>query len=171
MEGRGLTLRSKTRRPQISAPKPISENPGPRNSSQNSGNVSAFPPPNREKPQQSGATSDLVKRRYSSRFNQLPDFNAGAPSMPSVPNVPEEYETPLPDQGTVPSVFQPIRVDTNALRDPSLPADKCEFDTFKKSISFLGTVTDHVYGAKTSPISLQMHQNKTSVTTRTASGK
>lgn len=125
MEGRGLTLRSKTRRPQISAPKPIS-GPVPSNNAQKPSNGPAFPPPAREKQQQSGATSDLVKRRYSTRFNQLPDFNANAPPMPGVPKVPEGYGSPSPDPGAAPSASQPIRVDVNALRDPSLPADKCE---------------------------------------------
>ncbi|KAK2752888.1 exocyst complex component exo84 [Arachnomyces sp. PD_36] len=123
MEGRGLTLRSKTRRPQISAPKPIS-GPVPTNNAQSSGNAPAFPPLNREKTQQSGATSDLVKRRYSTRFNQLPDFNANAPPMPGVPKVPDGYGSAPQDPGATPSASQPIRVDVNALRDPSLPAEK-----------------------------------------------
>lgn len=140
MEGRGLTLRSKTRRPQISAPKPISGPVPSNNSQQSTSNGSPAPRPNREKPQQSGATSDLVKRRYSTRYNHPPDFNAGAPPMPGVPNVSDGYGTPPPpDQGAATSATQPIRVDLNALRDPSLPADKCEHALSPR----LGTVTNH----------------------------
>lgn len=121
-EGRGLTLRNKNksrRRPQISAPKPIS--------------VQA---PNQQQPessmplatQQGGATSDLVKRRYSARFNQIPDASFDAPPVPSLPVDVQGYG----GLGAVPAVNapqagsgQPLDVNLKALRDPSLPVDKC----------------------------------------------
>ncbi|KAL1969188.1 hypothetical protein VTN77DRAFT_442 [Rasamsonia byssochlamydoides] len=122
MEGRGLTLRSKTRRrPQISAPKPIS-GPTPANSKAAGSGLPSGP---REKPQQSGATSDLVKKRYSSRFNQPPDLDPDAPPVPSLPQDSKGYggSSPAgrtPQEGT----SQPPRVDLKALRDPSLPVEK-----------------------------------------------
>jgi hypothetical protein len=173
MEGRGLTLRSKTRRPQISAPKPIS-GPVPSSNPPGFSNGSAFPPPNREKPQQSGATSDLVKRRYSTRFNQLPDFNANAPPMPGVPKVPEGYGGLTQDSSeTRPSTAtqQPLRVDVNALRDPSLPAEKCEPHTLRDLCALHDVATNNMRGTKMLPICWPMHQSRISVTTRITSGR
>ncbi|KMU90566.1 exocyst complex component exo84 [Coccidioides immitis H538.4] len=81
MDVRGLTLRSKSRRPQISAPKPIVD-PNSGSSRSPGGLPSATPRPQRN----GGATSDLVKRRYSAKFNQLPNFAVGeAPPVPSLP--------------------------------------------------------------------------------------
>lgn len=119
MEGRGLTLRrSKSRRPQISAPKPIS-GPLPANSKASGSDLPSAP---RERPQQSGATSDLVKRRYSTRFNQAPDISAAPP----VPSLPTQVPGAQPSAAKSTASNEPPRVDLNALRDPSLPVDKCE---------------------------------------------
>ncbi|PYH89113.1 hypothetical protein BO71DRAFT_390286 [Aspergillus ellipticus CBS 707.79] len=136
MESRGLTLRSKTRRPrpQISAPKPIS-NPLPANSSNSKlaapQGTTASPSsgsqeraPAKDAP---SATSDLVKRRYSTRFNQIPDFDASAPPVPGLPKVPATYGgLSAPETSRRPSTESsgPPKVDLNALRDPSLPVDK-----------------------------------------------
>ncbi|KAJ5097890.1 hypothetical protein N7532_004891 [Penicillium argentinense] len=132
MEGRGLTLRSKSRRqrPQISAPKPIS-GPLPANTRAPDAGQAAIPT-NRERAPQSDATSDLVKRRYSTRFNAAPDFDANAPPIPALP-------PPVPGGGygglVAPSAISrqpspadgasPVpKVDLNALRDPSLPVER-----------------------------------------------
>ncbi|GAD97740.1 exocyst complex component Exo84, putative [Paecilomyces variotii No. 5] len=124
MEGRGLTLRSKSRRPQISAPKPIS-GPLPSNSKASGASLPSGP---REKPQQNGATADLVKRRYSTRFNQVPDLDANAPPVPSVPALPGAFggrdASPAGQEGAAPGPSASLRVDLSALRDPSLPVDK-----------------------------------------------
>lgn len=126
MEGRGLTLRSKSRRrPQISAPKPIS-GPLPANSKASGAGLPSTP---RERPQQSsGATSDLVKRRYSTRFNQPPDLDPNAPPVPSLPDPKTYGGAGASPPGGKPSTgsSQPPRVDLKALRDPSLPVEKCE---------------------------------------------
>ncbi|KAL4928654.1 exocyst subunit EXO84 [Aspergillus undulatus] len=129
MEGRGLTLRSKSRRPrpQISAPKPISV-PLPQNhqaAASGSGNASSGSG-SRDYAPSNHATSDLVKRRYSTRFNQVPDLD-GAPPVPSVPQVPSAYAGLGPPQAsrkppTEPS--GPPEVDLTVLRDPSLPVDR-----------------------------------------------
>ncbi|CRG86580.1 Exocyst complex component exo84 [Talaromyces islandicus] len=120
-EGRGLTLRSKTksrRRPQISAPKPISVQ-APNKEPESSRPLAA---------QQSGATSDLVKRRYSARFNQIPDAPFDAPPVPSLPPDVQGYGGlgAVPAAATTPQTGpgQPLEVNLKALRDPSLPVDK-----------------------------------------------
>src|SRR5271155_5668788 len=81
-EGRGLTLRKKgNRKVQISAPKQITGS-GPSKPAQANGANHLSPPKERAQPSE---TSDLVKRRYSTRFNQLPDFSSGAPAVPGLP--------------------------------------------------------------------------------------
>lgn len=80
----------------------------------------------RERPKLGGNTSDLVKRRYSTRFTQVPDFsNAGAPPIPSVPAIPSQSAPHEPGHGAPPP-GQGIPIDINALRDPALQAEKCE---------------------------------------------
>lgn len=126
MEGRGLTLRSKSRRqrPQISAPKPIS-GPLPPNTR------SPEEHPTRERAPQNDATSDLVKRRYSTRF-AAPEFDSNAPPVPALPNqVPGGLGGLTPP--TLPRQPSPVdpnspapTVDLKALRDPSLPVDRCK---------------------------------------------
>ncbi|KAJ5894859.1 hypothetical protein N7495_006550 [Penicillium taxi] len=129
MEGRGLTLRSKSRRqrPQISAPKPIS-GPLPPNTRAPDAGQDAISV-GRDRAPQNDATSDLVKRRYSTRFNTLPDAEGNAPPVPSLPQVPVGYtglapagvsRLPSPADGPTPAP----RVDLNALRDPSLPVER-----------------------------------------------
>ncbi|KAL5338278.1 Cullin repeat-like-containing domain protein [Aspergillus crustosus] len=130
MEGRGLTLRSKSRRPrpQISAPKPIS-GPLPQNlqaTASGSGTTASSGSDSRDFAPSNHATSDLVKRRYSTRFNQIPDLD-GAPPVPSVPQIPSGYAGLRPPQASRrPSTESsgPPGVDLNALRDPSLPVDR-----------------------------------------------
>jgi exocyst complex component 8 len=131
MDGLGLTLRSKSRRrPQISAPKPIS---GP--TSVNATNIKPPTnglPTNPKKAQQSGATSDLVKRRYSTRFNAPPDLDLSAPPpLPTLASLPDLEKlggagSSAGGQNSNSTSSQPIRIDLNALKDPSLPAEKCK---------------------------------------------
>ncbi|GES62113.1 exocyst complex component EXO84 [Aspergillus terreus] len=131
MEARGLTLRSKTRRarPQISAPKPIS-GPLPPNSKAidpvQSTTTSSSGSRSRERPAPKDATSDLVKRRYSTRFNQAPDFDPNAPPVPSLPKGPAYGTLVPPEVSRRPSGESsgPPQVDLEALRDPSLPVDR-----------------------------------------------
>ncbi|KAI9930600.1 hypothetical protein ASPWEDRAFT_50842 [Aspergillus wentii DTO 134E9] len=128
MEGRGLTLRSKSRRarPQISAPKPIS-GPLPSNHKSPDSSQKSAASGSRERPATNDATSDLVKRRYSTRFNQVPDFDASAPPVPSLPQVPANYgglAPPPTGRKQSSDSSHPPKVDLNALRDPSLPVDR-----------------------------------------------
>ena len=131
MDGLGLTLRSKSRRrPQISAPKPIS-GPTPVNATNIKPSTNGLPS-NPKKQPQSGATSDLVKRRYSTRFNAPPDLDlSGPPPVPTLPTLPDLEKVAgsasiATGQDSTSASSQPIRIDLNALRDPSLPAEKCK---------------------------------------------
>jgi hypothetical protein len=73
-------------------------------------------------------TSDLVKRRYSTRFNNLPaDFDPTAPPIPSLPNL-DKYDPgrdrrgfPVSRGGTGGNA---PAVDLKALRDPKLVPDQ-----------------------------------------------
>ncbi|KAI9675902.1 MAG: exocyst complex component exo84 [Trizodia sp. TS-e1964] len=69
-----------------------------------------------------GKTSDLVKRRYSTRFTQLPDFTEQSLPVPALPtqfNKPGSSDGP----GKPSSGGKTIPVDVSALRDPNLQAD------------------------------------------------
>ena len=112
-EAKGFSLRQKksSRRPQISAPRQISR---PRQFLDGAEEGPA------KRPNANGDASDLVKRRYSTRFNQLPDFsNAGAPPVPSLPAPQRRSRGPSPSAPKV-------NIDVNVLRDPNLVADQCK---------------------------------------------
>ena len=65
-------------------------------------------------------TSDLVKRRYSTRFTNLPDFsNADVPPVPSVPTIPAQFAQPDSRPSTA-RQNQQLQPDVNALKDPNL---------------------------------------------------
>lgn len=112
-----LTLRNKSRRrPQISAPQPIT------------GPIPTERRPSAAQPG-SGATSDLVKRRYSARFNQVPDSTLDAPPVPGLPSDIQAFKN-RDGPPAIPSGFQTgpavaLEVDLKALKDPSLPVEKC----------------------------------------------
>ncbi|KAI0875843.1 serine/threonine-protein phosphatase pp2a catalytic subunit [Hypoxylon argillaceum] len=122
-------------RPTISAPRqisaPIPNNDGPTIPRSTGGRPVAAAstgdgpiPRQRPPPSTGGKTGDLVKRRYSTRFNNLPsDFDAEKPPVPSMPNIDlSKYEQsvnsrPPPTRG--PGGAPPV-VDPKALRDPRL---------------------------------------------------
>lgn len=120
---RSLTLRKKGgRKPQISAPKQIS---GPTTSTKASGGKELTPP--RERPGQS-ETSDIVKRRYSTRYNQLPDFSLGAPAVPGLPGHLKRSShggSPSRPARPGPTYAHALQVDVNALADPNLQPERC----------------------------------------------
>jgi hypothetical protein len=72
--------------------------------------------------------SDLVKRRYSTRFTNLPsDFDATAPPVPSIPSVPKQYAASNSQgRGASPAKSAGLNVDINALRDPRLQPEQCK---------------------------------------------
>jgi len=124
-KGKGFSLRKKaSRRVVISAPKQISP-PVPTQApprSNGAGNLLDVP---RERPQLSGKTSDLVKRRYSTRFTQLPDFSQdGISPIPSVPPLLGQLSQP-PSRDGHPSGSQAPSVDIKALQDPDLDPETC----------------------------------------------
>ncbi|KAI0022779.1 exocyst complex component EXO84 [Xylariomycetidae sp. FL0641] len=137
-----ISLRSGTRkknRPVISAPRqisgPIPNNDGPAVPRSTGGRSIADGPQPRPRPPPStgGKTGDLVKRRYSTRFNNLPtEFDATKPPVPALPQFDiSKYEQPVkarpppsrggppPSRGGAPPV-----VDPKALRDPRLVPDQ-----------------------------------------------
>ncbi|KAG9237792.1 Cullin repeat-like-containing domain protein [Amylocarpus encephaloides] len=130
-ESKGISLRTKRKagRPAISAPQQISGPIPQAVSAPRSTGKSSFESPQarqQARPPPSGKTSDLVKRRYSTRFNNLPtDFDASAPPIPSLPSLPAQY-APSNDRGRAPSPGRGpgLTVDIKALRDPTLRADK-----------------------------------------------
>lgn len=124
-EGRGLTLRKKGTtkgRPKISAPQISGPVPTQQNPTAGGGSLLAVPGA------QSGATTDLVKRRYSTRFNQLPDFSAGAPPVPGIPQIPQQYGNARgqsPRRPGTAGTSGPVELDLNALKDPNLQTEQC----------------------------------------------
>lgn len=120
-------------RPAISAPRQIS-NPIPQDGANMRGPGGRPAPPDetsrprpRPPPQSSGKTSDLVKRRYSTRFNGVPaNFDPTANPMPSLPSL-EKYDSqdrrPPRSRGGEGSGSAP-QVDAKALRDPQLQAEE-----------------------------------------------
>lgn len=94
------------------------------------------PQPQQELPH-GGATSDLVKRRYSIRYNQgqVPAFDPDAPPVPSIPAVPSVFTTfdnepPASGPGAgAGGAALPLRVDPKALKDPKLPVENCTSNT------------------------------------------
>ncbi|ORY65060.1 exocyst complex component EXO84 [Pseudomassariella vexata] len=137
-----ISLRSGPKRkgrPQISAPTQIS-GPIPSNAidiprSSGGKSIAANGPPPRPRPAPPGGgnTADLVKRRYSTRFNNLPsDFDASAPPVPALPTFDSsKYEQPQTERRPPPSrgggggsSTGPPTVDVKALRDPRFVADQ-----------------------------------------------
>ncbi|KAI4118100.1 MAG: hypothetical protein LQ345_001782 [Seirophora villosa] len=124
---KGFSLRQKksSRRPAISGPRQLS--------SQSTTSTSQAPPrvngldekptnANTERPSRPGEkTADLIKRRYSTRFAQLPDFNqADAPPLPNGRLQAENPKLNLP----VPGPAISVNVDVAALKDPHLDPEK-----------------------------------------------
>lgn len=67
-----------------------------------------------------------MKRRYSTRFNNLPtDFDAAAPPVPTIPTLPGQYG-PVNDRqrGPSPSRGPRLAVDIKALKDPALRTEQ-----------------------------------------------
>ncbi|KAL2056453.1 hypothetical protein ABVK25_003477 [Lepraria finkii] len=120
-KGKGFSLRQKkSRRGPISGPKQIS---GPINTTQQS-QKSKPTHPNVNGDTSTASTSDLVKRRYSTRFTNLPDFsNANVPPVPTIPTLPSQFA----QSDSRPSTARPghkVTVDVDALKDNNLQVEK-----------------------------------------------
>lgn len=137
-KSKGFSLRQKksSRRPPISAPQ-ISSTAAPVPLPVGNGNFERYPGAAqgarneksevaRQRPRPGGQTSDLVKRRYSTRFTTLGDFrNADAPPIPEVPTGGSNPSTQQKSQTSSTAVHK-IEVDLTALRDTDLRADDCK---------------------------------------------
>lgn len=124
---KGISLRQKkpNRREGLSGPKQILKSTS---KSNRPNGVSESPEDVLAQRPKAGGTSDLVKRRYSTRFNQFPDFNnADAPPVPSLPLPQQKRRSRTPSPAK-----QKASVDVTALKDPCLQADKCKTSVLKK---------------------------------------
>ena len=142
---KGISLRrKKTTRPTISAPRQISHPRQPSADSRaqslwetqtNGSGTTNLSLHDGRSPARGEKTSDLVKRRYSTRFTggQALQFQDGhVPPVPSVPSIPAQYaggrdrsRSPSrggrsPEQGG----GGKLKVDVRALKDPNLQAEK-----------------------------------------------
>ncbi|KAL8707573.1 MAG: hypothetical protein Q9220_007414 [cf. Caloplaca sp. 1 TL-2023] len=125
---RGFSLRQKksSRRPAISAPKQIPSSSSlapsiPQDHPRINGHSEKPTVSDRERPTRPGGnTSDLVKRRYSTRFAQFPDVNhADVPPLPNGHPTGQNPKLNLP----VPGPVGALNVDIAALKDPNLDPD------------------------------------------------
>ncbi|KAG8527529.1 uncharacterized protein KY384_007681 [Bacidia gigantensis] len=129
-KNKGFSLRQKkSKRIPISGPKPIS------------GPISQTKPPtlngstrtNTTGRTDTANTADIVKRRYSTRFNQLPDFNTA--NAPPVPSLSQGYSKPSSHGQQQAGQGLKIPLDVNALKDPA-------FQTEKYSTNLLADASD-----------------------------
>ncbi|KJZ79304.1 Exocyst complex component EXO84 [Hirsutella minnesotensis 3608] len=121
-----ISLRSGPKRkgrPTISAPKQIS-GPIPQDDAAKGAAGRPMEPAPRPRlrppPMAGGKTSNLVKQRYSTRFNNVPtNFNMPPPPpVPAMPSMAMDRRPPAPRMGAAPVV------DIKALRDPNLMPDQ-----------------------------------------------
>ncbi|KPI38418.1 Exocyst complex component exo84 [Cyphellophora attinorum] len=136
-EGRSLTLRKKRKdRPKISGPQTISA-PRPLIPGQPTSNAQASSQSSNKRPDNNLSipktertnteTSDLIKRRYSTRYNQLPNFGGGdAPAVPALPSALKRRSggATSPKRPATREGGAPFKVDEDVLSDPNLAADR-----------------------------------------------
>lgn len=130
-KSKGISLRKKrTVKPKISAPKQIS-GPLPSGLTGNGplraglGGGLNVPVP-RERPRDGNKTADLVKRRYSTKLGTdwPTDFSAGAPPVPSLPQIPSQFAVKPPSKDE-PLTGQRLEFNPKALADPNLRPEQC----------------------------------------------
>lgn len=131
-KSKGISLRKKrTVKPKISAPKQISGPlpPGLAGNGQSragpGGGLPNAPIP-RERPRDGNKTADLVKRRYSTKLGTdwPTNFNAAAPPVPSLPQIPSQFAVKPPSRDEQPT-GQRLKYDPKALADPNLRPEQC----------------------------------------------
>lgn len=91
-----------------------------------SGSGRSSPAPPRPQQRPGGATSELVKKRYSVRYLQPPDLSgADAPPIPGVPSLPGHYKQKSRGGEDIPSIRKNAP-DQTVLEDPSLDVEECK---------------------------------------------
>ncbi|KAK6381554.1 exocyst complex component exo84 [Exophiala oligosperma] len=174
MDPRGLTLRKKRKdRPTISAPQnasgpgitrpaaPAAATP----QQKNKGGATLAPPRDRNAPTE---TSDLVKRRYSTRYNQLPDFsNIGAPPVPNLPGALKRRSgAASPRRPGTASSSRPLLVDSDTLSDPNLQAERYVTDLLSNAsesdIQEYQTNLQRLKNRNSADLQQSVYQNRTS---------
>lgn len=120
-ESRGLTLRKKKshKRPVISAPQ--QQGAG---ATQPSNSNTLKPTTSRPGVNE---TADLVKRRYSTRYNQLPQFGNDVPDVPSLPgagNLKRRSGGVSPSRPSSAHSAHPLKIDQAVLADANLQYEK-----------------------------------------------
>ncbi|KAL2172869.1 hypothetical protein VTG60DRAFT_47 [Thermothelomyces hinnuleus] len=142
-----LSLRSggkRKARPAIKISAPIlQEGSGLQGPSERPSAEDAPQPRPRPPPQSSAKTSDLVKRRYSTRFNNVPaDFDPTKNPVPAVPSLDQYVQSQAQDRRPPPSREgrseggsggAPIPVDVRALRDPNLVPEQYVTETLSEA--------------------------------------
>ena len=168
-EGKNFSLRhKKSKRVPISAPRPIPasvqtvEDPQPAPSK-----APSRPRVNGRADTRGANTADLVKRRYSTRFNQPLDFgNANAPPIPSIPAIPSlGYSSqPLPRTGPVEKSHK-VAVDTNVLKESSLQTEKYATDALSdatdQEIRDFQSSLEKLKNRASSDLQQNVYQNRT----------
>ena len=71
-------------------------------------------------------TADLVKRRYSTRFNNPPDLSLDPDAIPTLPSIPSQFAVQPPSRGSDVSRRAP-KLDPKMLKDPNFKAEDCAY--------------------------------------------
>ncbi|WPH04674.1 exocyst complex component exo84 [Acrodontium crateriforme] len=188
---KGLSLRRKktvrpslATRPTISAPRQISAPRDPSIDGNSSRNPSVWSNdsearPREPRPSISGRdnTSDLVKRRYSTRFAAPGQQQDGmVPPIPAMPAMPAQYADTM--SRSPPKTIQPrnpdreryagpgkLRIDMRAMRDPNLAAEKYVQsilgDASEKDIQAYQEELQHVKISTSAELQHNVYQNRT----------
>ena len=93
----------------------------------------------RPRPRQKGNenTSNLVKKRYSVRYGQAPDASQGAPPLPGVPRVPQNFLQANGSSTSLGHHRKKSSVDVRALRNPNLQPGQCTTQYFHVASALL----------------------------------
>ncbi|KAK5275380.1 exocyst complex component exo84, partial [Exophiala xenobiotica] len=113
-------------------------------------------------------TSDLVKRRYSTRYNQLPDFsNIGAPPVPTLPSALKRRSGGgSPRRPGTGSSSRPLLVDSDTLSDPNLQPEPYVTDLLSNAsesdIQEYQTNLQRLKNRNSTELQQSVYQNRTS---------
>lgn len=164
-EGRSLTLRKKKthKRPVISAPQQASSDATTAPSTN-----TTLPTPRERRPGLADGTSDLVKRRYSTRYNQLPQFgNDDIPDMPALPGagLKRRSHGGSPVRPSSAHSSHPLRIDQQALLDPNLSHEKYVTDLLsnasEKDIQEYQQNLERIKNRNNTDLQQTLYQNRT----------